>query len=107
METLRLGPISVNRDALASICKKWGIGSVAIFGSAIRDDYSPQSDIDLLIEYLPGVRHSLFEYGSMNEDFSQVFGRTVDLIHAEGIRRSRNPIRREHILRSAKPFYNA
>jgi predicted nucleotidyltransferase len=107
METITLGPISVNRTALADICRKWGIGSVAIFGSALRNDFTPQSDIDLLIEYQPGVRHSLFEYGYMNEDFSRVFGREVDLVHAEGIRSSRNPIRREHILSSAKPFYNA
>ena len=107
METLNLGHISVNRAALADICRKWGIGSVAIFGSALRDDFTPQSDIDLLIEYLPGINHSLFEYGFMNEDFKKVFGREVDLVHAEGIRSSRNPIRREHILSSAKPLYNA
>ena len=107
METLTLGPISVDRTALAAVCRKWGIGSVAIFGSALRDDFTPQSDIDLLIEYLPGIRHSLFEYGSMNEDFRNVFGKEVDLVHAEGIRASRNPVRRDHILSSAKPFYNA
>ena len=107
METLSLGPITVDRVALAEVCRKWGIGSVALFGSALRDDFTPQSDIDLLIEYLPGVRHSLFEYGKMHEDFAIVFGRAVDLVHAEGIRASRNPIRREHILSSARPLYNA
>src|SRR5437660_873531 len=107
MEILTLGPVSVNRTALAEICRKWGIGSVAIFGSALRKDFSPQSDIDLLIEYLPGVRHSLFEYGKMNKDFERVFGREVDLVHAEGIRASRNPVRREHILSSARLLYNA
>ena len=107
METLSLGPVNVDRAALVEVCRKWGIGSVALFGSAVRDDFTPQSDIDLLIEYLPGVRHSLFEYGYMTDDFTNVFGREVDLVHAEGIRASRNPIRREHILSSAKAFYNA
>ena len=107
METLTFGHVNVNRMALAEVCSKWGIGSVALFGSATRDDFTPQSDIDLLIEYLPGVRHSLFEYGYMTDDFTKVFGREVDLVHAEGIRKSRNPIRREHILSSARPFYNA
>ena len=107
METLSLGPITVDRIALAEICRKWGIGNVALFGSALRQDFTPQSDIDLLIEYLPGVRHSLFEYGAMHDDFAHVFGREVDVVHAEGIRASRNPIRREHILSSARPFYNA
>src|ERR1035437_3900166 len=107
METLSLGPMTIDRTALADVCRKWGIGSVALFGSVLRDDFTPQSDIDLLIEYLPGVRHSLFEYGSMHDEFAHVFGRAVDLVHAEGIRSSRNPIRREHILSSARPFYNA
>ena len=107
METISLGPVSVDRAMLAKVCRKWGIGSVALFGSSTRDDFTPNSDIDLLIEYLPGVRHSLFQYGYMTDDFAKVFGREVDLVHAEGIRKSRNPIRREHILSSARKFYNA
>jgi predicted nucleotidyltransferase len=99
--------MTVDRTALADVCRKWGIGSVALFGSVLRDDFTPQSDIDLLIEYLPGIRHSLFEYGHMQDDFTSVFGREVDLVHAEGIRASRNPIRRDHILSTARPLYNA
>ncbi len=107
METLLAGPMTINRAALAEACRKWGIGSVALFGSVLRDDFTPQSDIDLLVEYLPGVRHSLFEYGDMHDDFARVFGREVDIVHAEGIRASRNPIRREHILSSARPLFHA
>jgi predicted nucleotidyltransferase len=107
MQTLSLGPVSVDRDALALVCRKWGIGSVALFGSALRDDFSPQSDIDLLIEYLPGTRHSLFQYGYMNDDFERVFGRKVDLVRAAGLRTSRNEIRKQNIFSSAKPLYVA
>ena len=107
MEILSAGSMTVDRNALAEVCRKWGIGSVALFGSVLREDFTSQSDIDLLIEYLPGVRHSLFEYGYMHDDSARVFGREVDLVHAEGIRASRNPIRREHILSSAGPLYNA
>ena len=107
MQTLSLGHISVDRNALEEICRKWGIESVALFGSALRDDFTPQSDIDLLIEYAPGVRHSLFQYGFMNEDFERVFGRKIDLVRAAGLRTSRNEIRRENIFSSARPFYVA
>jgi predicted nucleotidyltransferase len=104
---ISLGPVSVDRDALEQICRKWGIASVALFGSALREDFSEQSDIDLLIEYLPGVRHSLFQYGYMNDDFARVFGRKVDLVRAAGLRTSRNEIRRHNIFSSAKPLYVA
>jgi predicted nucleotidyltransferase len=107
METLSLGTVTVDRNALAEVCRKWGIKSVALFGSVLRDDFTPESDIDLLLEYFPDSRISLFDYGYMNEDFQRVFGREVDLVQAEGLRTSRNYIRREDIFSSAKQFYVA
>jgi predicted nucleotidyltransferase len=107
METISLGPVSVDRNALAEVCRKWGIRSVALFGSALRDDFTAESDIDLLLEYFPDSKVSLFDYGYMNEDFQRIFGREVDLVQAEGLRTSRNYIRREDIFSSAKQFYVA
>ena len=107
METLSLGTVTVDRNALAEVCRKWGIKSVALFGSVLRDDFTSESDIDLLLEYFPDSRISLFDYGYMNEDFQRVFGREVDLVQAEGLRTSRNYIRRENIFSSARQFYVA
>jgi uncharacterized protein len=107
MPPLNIGSLTVDRSRLAEVCQKWGIGSVAAFGSVLRGDFNAESDIDLLIEYLPGIRHSFFSYDAMQNDFVQIFGRAVDLVHAEGIKNSRNPLRRQHILSSAVPIYNA
>jgi len=101
MQRISLGPV------LAEVCRKWGIESVSLLGSALRDDFSPQSDVDLLIEYFPGVRHSLFQYGYMNDDFERVFGRKVDLVRAAGLRTSRNDIRKYNIFSIERPLYVA
>lgn len=64
---------------LATFCVRHNIRSIRAFGSVLRDDFAPESDLDLLIEFQPGVDPDLFELGGMQQDLSGIFGREVDL----------------------------
>ena len=84
-----------------------GICLLAIFGSALRDDFGPDSDIDMLFEFEPGRTHGLLEVVSMEQELSRMLGREVDLIERSAVERSRNYIRRTAILQSAEAIYAA
>ena len=91
-------------ERLAAFCRKHRILQLAIFGSALRDDFGPESDIDLLIEFSPGHTPGL-EFVSIAEKLSELFGRPVDLLTRSSVERGRNYIRRRAILDSAEIIY--
>ncbi len=76
-----------------------------MFGSVIRDDFRAQSDIDLLVEFHPGEKRSLFDLVRMGEELEEILGRPVDLVERSALERSRNYLRRKSILESAQPLY--
>jgi hypothetical protein len=95
------------KEKLADFCKRWQITQLAIFGSAIRSDFDPNgSDIDLLVRFSPGSRWSLFDLAEMEAELTKMFGRSVDLVSWRGIERSKNDIRRNEILSSARIIYD-
>jgi len=94
-------------DRLAEFCKRWNVKEVALFGSVLRADFRPDSDIDVLVRLRPGARCSLMDMARMQEDLKGVFGREVDLLDREAVERSRNYIRRRAILSSAEVVYAA
>jgi predicted nucleotidyltransferase len=94
-------------DQLAAFCRRWQIIELAIFGSALRDDFGPESDIDLLATFAPDAPWGLFDAVQMQDELKAIFGHDVDLLSRRAIEQSRNPIRREAILRSAEPIYVA
>ena len=75
--------------------------------SALRDDFGPESDIDVLVSFEPGARHTLFDIVRMQDELSRVFGRQVDLATRAAVEGSRNYIRRKAILESAQVVYAA
>lgn len=99
--------VSIPRSRLASFCRDRGIKRLAIFGSALRADFGPESDIDLLVDFEPDRRISLFDMAGMEQEFSEILGRKVDMIERSGVERSRNYIRRAEILRTAVTIYAA
>ncbi len=99
--------ISVPMARLAEYCRANGIARLDVFGSALRADFGPESDIDLLVEFEPGRTPGLFDFGRIEQEFSEIFGRKVDLISRSGVERSRNYIRRAAILESAETIYAA
>ena len=94
-------------DHLAEYCRVNGILRLAIFGSALRADFRPESDIDLLVEFEPDRTPGLFDFARMEQEFSDLFGRKVDLVERLAVERSRNYIRRASILESAETIYAA
>lgn len=88
-------------------CIRWNIVELSIFGSALRDDFKPDSDIDVLISFHTNARPTLFQLARMQLELEEIFGRSVDLSTRRGIENSRNPIRRQNILSTARTIYVA
>jgi hypothetical protein len=70
--------VSVDQEQLAEFCRQNGVRRLAVFGSALRDDFGPDSDVDVLIEFEPGRTPGL-RFFWMQEELSRLFARTVDL----------------------------
>ncbi len=87
---------------VASLCKALGIKKLSLFGSALRDDFRPDSDVDLLVEFEPGKVKSILDLGGVQMDLQDFFGRPVDLTQKHLLD---NPIRRKEILRTAIQVY--
>lgn len=96
--------IDVTLGDVTELCRKWGIVRLELFGSALRDDFDPESDIDLLYTVDEDVRWG-FEFVALCEELEALFGREVDLISRRAIEQSTNPIRRRAILSSARTIY--
>jgi len=99
--------IEVPRERIAEFCKKWRIREFAFFGSVLRDDFGPDSDIDVLVTFAPEARHTLFDLVDMEDELRELFGRDVDLVSRRGIEAGRNPLRKTAILESAEAVYAA
>ncbi|MCH7888878.1 MAG: nucleotidyltransferase domain-containing protein [Proteobacteria bacterium] len=97
--------IEIPKDKLADFCRRWKITELALFGSIVRDDFKPDSDVDMLVTFTPEAEWSLLDHVLMEEELGQIFGRRVDLVTRRAVERSRNWIRRKAILQSAEPFY--
>lgn len=97
--------IQADRRKIAAFCRKWKIAEFSFFGSVLRDDFRPDSDIDVLVTFSKDADWSLLDHVQMQDELAAIFGRKVDLVSRRGIERSRNWIRREAILGSAEPFH--
>ncbi|MGQ9851399.1 MAG: nucleotidyltransferase family protein [Aggregatilineaceae bacterium] len=99
--------IAIPHDALRAFCQRWKISELALFGSAVRDDFRPDSDIDMLVRFAPDARWTLLDFVQMRDELSEIFGRKVDLITRRAVETSQNPLRRKAILESARVIYVA
>ncbi len=97
--------VSVPGDAIAAFCQEHGIKRLAIFGSALREDFGPESDIDVLVDFEPDRIPGLLGVAGMELELSEVLGRDVDLVTRAAVQESRNYIRRRSILESAEVVY--
>lgn len=93
------------RHTVAAFCRKWKITELALFGSILRDDFGPQSDVDCLITFRPDAEWTLLDFIAAEEELTELLGRKVDLVERGVIEKSENGIRRERILSSAKTIY--
>src|SRR6185437_16547966 len=97
VRTLHLGDLAVDEDLLAKLCRKYRVRELSLFGSAIRGEMRPDSDIDLLVEFLPYANVGLIEHAGLMLDLARLLGRKVDLVSKNGLK----PRIRESILADA------
>lgn len=93
------------RPGLADFARRWRVASVELFGSALRDDFGPDSDVDVLLTFEPDHSWSLFDLAAMKLELEDLFGRRVDVMTRRAIEKSENWIRREAILGGAREVY--
>ena len=102
--------MNTSPDKIAAFCKRWQVTELALFGSVLRDDFSPESDIDVLVRFTPEAGYSLMDFVGMQDELSGMLGRQVDLVilkEWKAVENSRNYIRREDVLGSAETIYAA
>jgi len=99
--------IPIDRSRIEEFCQRWRIVELSLFGSVLRDDFAPQSDVDVMVRFAPDVRYGLFDLARIQEELEVILGRKVDLVERLAVERSQNYIRRQHILDHAETLYVA
>lgn len=94
--------VKLDREALAEFCRKWRVRELSLFGSAVRDDFGPESDLDFLVSFDPGTPLDIDWLLDMKEELERLFGHPVDLVEKEALR---NPWRKREILRTYEVIY--
>lgn len=97
--------IDLPLDKITEFCQRWQITELALFGSVLRDDFRPDSDVDVLVTFAPDMKLSLANWLTMIDELEEIFGRTVDFMQRSTIQRSDNYILRKAILSSAQTIY--
>ena len=97
----------IPKAKLIEFCKRWNVSELALFGSVLRPDFRPDSDVDVLFSFAPQTRVTLFDMAQMQEELKDIFKREVDLVSKRGLEHSRNYLRRKQILDSAQVIHVA
>ena len=95
---------TIPEKKIADFCKRWSVSEFSIFGSVLRDDFRPDSDVDVLVSFTQDAHISLFDLAQMQVELEALFDRPVDLVEKAGLR---NPYRRDEILKTAQVVYAA
>jgi hypothetical protein len=102
-QMLQLGDTQVDGPTLAEVCRRYGVKELSLFGSAVRGETRPESDIDIMVEFEPGVRVGVIKFESLVEELELLAGRRVDLVTKGGLK----PWIRPHVLKDARVIYAA
>ena len=97
-------PLEIPDEVIRRFCRKWKIAELALFGSVLRGDFTPDSDIDVLATFASAAQWSLFDHARMREELSTLLGREADVVETTGLR---NPFRRQEILATRRVIYAA
>ena len=100
-------PIDLPMNRIAEFCTRWGIVEFALFGSVLRDDFGPESDIDVLVQFTAERKYKLRDILQMEREIEALLGREVDLVDRLTVERSENYLRRRAILNQAQVIYHA
>jgi predicted nucleotidyltransferase len=97
--------LNFSKAQLDDFCQRWKIARMALFGSVLREDFRPDSDVDVLVSFSNEAHYTLLDLARMESELEKIFGRKVDLVELSAIEKSRNYIRRKSILSSAETIY--
>ncbi len=97
--------IMIAEQELREFCQRWKIAELSLFGSVLRDDFGPDSDVDVLVTYRPDAEWDLWDHIEAERELAQLFGRSVDLLTRNAVENSPNWIRRKAILGAAETLY--
>ena len=99
--------IDFDPKLLREFCSRWQVRELALFGSVLREDFGPDSDVDFLVTFADSAGWSLLDLIRMERELARLANREVDLVDRRSITRSANWLRRDQILKSAVPVYAA
>lgn len=99
--------VEIDQRVIAAICERWGILELALFGSVLRDDFGPESDVDVLVTFAPDRRVTLLDLVQLERELEALVGRRVHVVERQGVEASRNHLLRRHVLDHAEPIYVA
>ena len=95
--------LGLDHTRIADFCRRWKINELAVFGSALRDDFGEDSDVDVLVVFSPDAHVGLIGFSKMQLELSEIVGRSVDLVTKGGLR----PLIRDAVLAEAETLYAA
>jgi predicted nucleotidyltransferase len=104
IEKLQKNGVFFDYNDIVRLCEKYGINELSIFGSSIRDDFSQNSDVDILVSFGKTSEITLFDIMDIEKEFSQLLKREVDIVEKEALK---NPIRKNKILSTREIIYAA
>lgn len=96
---------TIPMDKIAEFCHRWRIRELALFGSALRDDLRPESDLDILVAFSDDADWGLFDHVQMRQELQALLQRSVDLISKRALERSQNWLLRQEILDTAQILF--
>ncbi len=99
--------VRLDHDQIAAFCRKWQIAEMSLFGSVLRDDFGPDSDVDFLVTFEPGADHDWEDWPAMVDELAGIVGRRVDFVERRRVEQSENYIRRRSILGTTEQIYVA
>jgi len=97
--------IDIPKKQIAEFCRRWRISEFALFGSALRDDFDRNSDVDILVTFAPGADWSLLDHLQMEQELADLLERKIDLFSKRAVEQSHNLFRRREILNTAEVVY--
>jgi len=89
--------ITLPVEQIKSFCRKWRVKEFSLFGSVLRPDFNPESDVDVLVVFAENAGWDLWDIIEMRDELKTIFGREVDLVEKRALR---NPFRKHEILRT-------
>jgi predicted nucleotidyltransferase len=99
--------IELDHELIKTFCQKWQIVELSLFGSVLTDDFRPDSDVDVMVTFAEGAKWKLWDVDEAEQELAELLGRPVDLVERASVEKSRNYIRRNHILDHARRIFMA